>query len=154
MRRIPWGRPEGYTVDQRLHIEIVRPGGSWTARGGFRPGEERTRCTEIALLAQLTLPRAHACLIAFLFASTCMHCDCVEVDTCLNLVCSIVCGDVRCPGVCLAVVLCVALLALFVLLSLLALHCICAILLAPGSPGAYFNPGEQPGETHNFEIHF
>ena len=38
--------------------------------------------------------------------------------------------------------------------KLLALHCICAILLAPGLPGAYFNPGEQPGEKINFEFHF
>ena len=98
--------------------------------------------------------RAYACLIACLFASTCMHCDCVEVDACLNLVCSVVCGDVRCPGSCLALVLCFALLALFALLR--CSHCtsFAPFCLLLGSRGACFNPGEQPGEKHNFEIHF
>jgi hypothetical protein len=38
--------------------------------------------------------------------------------------------------------------------ELLALHCTCAIFLAPGLSGADFNPGEQPGEKFDFEIHF
>ena len=55
--------------------------------------------------------RAYACLIAFLFVSTCMRCDCVEVDACLNLVFCFVRGDVRCSGSCLAMILCFVVLA-------------------------------------------
>ena len=88
-----------------------------------RASATHSRChCDCALRCLLfTLPRAHACLLAFLFACTCVHCDCVQVDACLNLVCSIVCGDVRCPGSCLVLVLCFALLALSRLLS--CLHC-------------------------------
>ena len=78
-------------------VEIVRPGASWTGRGAFRPGEERTRYTEIALLAQPTLPRACACLCCIVllvmlasFASSCSHCDYACFFSCWHVECCVV----------------------------------------------------------------
>ena len=97
VRSIPWGRAECQIVDRRRHTTIARPGGSWTARGGFRPGEERTRYTEIALLAQPTLPRACACLCCIVllvmlasFASSCSHCDYACFFSCWHVECCVV----------------------------------------------------------------